>query len=316
MSFTQPILSNTNCNHSHFRSSRRNVFLGLLMVTLLAAVIPTRAMAQTSSAVMTPGTPYLALGDSLAFGYNALIQPPDISQYVGYPTLVSQGTQTTLVNASCPGETSATFIGSSTQYFPGFDCAALIAGNGLFVPYDGARFQQAYAVNFLRAHPETSLITINIGGNDLALLQVNCQAAYPNNQLSATVCQLIGLTNVLSSVNRNLTSIYSQIRATGYRGKIVALNYYTFNYRDALQTSGFASLNTSIALAGIPFGVQVADEFTAFLKASAPFQGDACAAGLLVRLANGACDTHPSPKGRLLLANTILSAIGAPVLPQ
>ena len=41
--------------------------------------------------------------------------------------------------------------------------------------------------------------------------------------------------------------------------------------------------------------------FTAY--AGAAGAGNACAAGLLIKLLNGTCDVHPSPAGEILLAN-------------
>src|SRR5437868_2087225 len=101
---------------------------------------------------------YLALGDSLASGYNPLIQPPDPSKYVGYPLILSNIVNLNLANASCPGETSGTFAGTSTKYLPGFDCTRS-DGNS----------QLGYAVKWLRANRSVGLVTLNIGGNDLAL---------------------------------------------------------------------------------------------------------------------------------------------------
>src|SRR5450755_4190858 len=60
---------------------------------------------------------YLALGDSIAFGYSPLVplSPlPTPSEYTGYPEIVA-GIEHLLqskkeVNAACPGETSGSFI--------------------------------------------------------------------------------------------------------------------------------------------------------------------------------------------------------------
>ncbi|MFY9865939.1 MAG: hypothetical protein WAK58_19155, partial [Trebonia sp.] len=61
---------------------------------------------------------YLALGDSVAFGFvpsNAVPAPNyfDASSFVGYPEDVAQALHIPVVNASCPGETTASF------YIPG-----------------------------------------------------------------------------------------------------------------------------------------------------------------------------------------------------
>ena len=62
---------------------------------------------------------YLALGDSIPFGYNPLIWTPPgppaptanlLSYYHGYPQYVSGFLKLDLWSASCPGETSSSFL--------------------------------------------------------------------------------------------------------------------------------------------------------------------------------------------------------------
>ena len=62
---------------------------------------------------------YLALGDSIAFGMNPLLLPPYTSgipspdKFVGFPEAFADLTNLPakkLANASCPGETSASFL--------------------------------------------------------------------------------------------------------------------------------------------------------------------------------------------------------------
>src|SRR6202040_1386124 len=55
-------------------------------------------------------TRYLALGDSIAFGYNPLVIPVDVDEYVGYPEIVSQIVHRKVANASCFGESSGSFL--------------------------------------------------------------------------------------------------------------------------------------------------------------------------------------------------------------
>ena len=130
-------------------------------------------------------TRYLALGDSLAFGFNPFIDPPDLSQYNGYPNMVSTALHLNVANASCPGETSSSFIAGGAG-LTGYVCGAnpevtVIGANGapvlppsrfncLFLT-NGATSQLQYAMNYLKSNPNPKLVTINIGGNDLAPLQ-------------------------------------------------------------------------------------------------------------------------------------------------
>src|ERR1019366_2633416 len=57
-----------------------------------------------------PANAYLALGDSVPFGFNPFIQLGDLSDYHGYPQFVSPPLTLNLANASCPGETSTSFF--------------------------------------------------------------------------------------------------------------------------------------------------------------------------------------------------------------
>src|SRR4051794_18146202 len=78
-----------------------------------------------SSALLASGPPpnYLALGDSVPFGMNVSLVPPysttlpTTGQFVGFPealaAVMPPFKQSDLLNASCPGETSASFLNTS-----------------------------------------------------------------------------------------------------------------------------------------------------------------------------------------------------------
>ncbi len=66
------------------------------------------------------GSTYLALGDSVTFGFmepNVVPAPnySDASSFVGYPEIVGRLMRIKTVNAACPGETSASFVNPSAQ---------------------------------------------------------------------------------------------------------------------------------------------------------------------------------------------------------
>jgi lysophospholipase L1-like esterase len=243
-------------------------------------------------------TRYLALGDSIPFGYNPTVAV-NLNNYHGYPEFVSDGIHRKVANASCFGETSGSFLSPTA---PDFGCRQWKqAGLPLFVPYSGT--QMEYAINYLSNNPNPMLLTINIGGNDLAVLQVSCKFDL--------MCELAGLPGVLAAYGGNMLTIFSKIRGEAkYQGPIVLLTYYAFNYSDPVQVGAFTALNGIASGIASGFGAKIADGFTAFLTATIPFGGDSCAAGLLVKLPNGTCDTHPSLAGQKLLANTVLEAAG------
>jgi lysophospholipase L1-like esterase len=239
-------------------------------------------------------TRYLALGDSIPFGFNPTV-PVRLSNYHGYPEFVSDGIHRKVANASCFGETSGSFLSLDA---PDLGCHAWkAAGNPLFISYSGT--QMDYAVNYLLNNPNPEFVTINIGGNDLGLLQVEC-----NFDLA---CEFMRLPTVLGTYGQNMLTIFTNLRVTaGYQGPIVLLTYYVFNYTDPVQVGAFTQLNGIASGIATAFGAKIADGFTAFLVASTPFGGDSCAAGLLVKLPDGTCDTHPSLAGQKLLASTVL----------
>jgi lysophospholipase L1-like esterase len=252
---------------------------------------------------------YLALGDSLAFGYNPLVQPPNLAWYIGYPKIVAAVLDLGLANASCPGETTGTFIGASTVYYPGFDCLEMQEQNQLFVPYNGSQNQLDYALAFLNADPSTKLVTIDIGMNDIGILQYNCLTQYSGNPQGILTCEETGLPATLAAIGQNLTAIFSALRATGYKKTIVAVDAFAFNYSDPVQVGALGAYNALVGQVGSQFGVEVADVYPVFEHVAARFGGDTCAAGLLVKLPDGTCDTHPNLAGQVLIASTVLQVI-------
>jgi lysophospholipase L1-like esterase len=248
---------------------------------------------------------YLALGDSVAFGYvppQAVPAPDyfDASSFVGYPEDVAQALHLRVANASCPGETTASFFvpgaqsngcenspGSSVGYRTEFP---------LHVQYSGTQLQ--YALGYLARHRHSiRLVTINIGANDVFLCQ----------ETTADACASTAeIHAVLKKIRANLAIIYALIRGVAqYHGPLVALTYYSLSYSDPTQVAGTKELNSAIASVTEKFGGRIANGFAAFKGPSLAAGGSPCAAGLLIKLPDGTCNVHPSPEGHLLLAQAI-----------
>lgn len=245
---------------------------------------------------------YLALGDSVAFGYTPLGPLGDLSQYYGYPQIVAGNLNRTLANASCFGETSTHFLNLAAE---DLGCAGWRSALPLFVSYSGT--QMDYAVQHLLTHPQTNLVTIDIGINDLGVLLRDCNGDIP--------CAQSGAPAVFLQYQADLVAIYSAIRGTGYTGPIVAVTAYAFNYSDPLVTPAIATLNTILTGVTTAFGGQIADAFTTFGAAALPHGGDVCKTGLLAKLKDPnnqrdhPCDTHPSDKGQKLLAELVMQTL-------
>jgi lysophospholipase L1-like esterase len=238
---------------------------------------------------------YLALGDSVPFGFSPLVDPRVASNFVGYPEDAAPMLKLALTNAACPGQTSQSFISGG----PDNGCFTFRgAGLPLHTAYAGTQLD--FAVSYLRSHPRTKLVTLTLGANDLLLL--------PCAQSTPQVCSPTDLAPVLQAYQRNLTSILKAIRKV-YHRELVALNYYSTDYRNPVVTGSLVALNAVTTKVTHAFHGTTADGFTAFAKAAAGSGGDTCAAGLLIVLPTGGCNIHPSTVGAQLLASTLVSAV-------
>ena len=144
-----------------------------------------------------------------------------------------------------------------------------------------------------------------IGANDLFMLEHTCGGA------SNVSCILAGLPALLTTLQADVTTIYTALRAAGFRGEFVAVSCYSTNYADPVVTTAVAAVNQVLANVTQAFGGTVADGFGTFAAATAPYGGDTCGAGLLIHLTTTTCDVHTSPAGAALLASAFRAAEGA-----
>jgi lysophospholipase L1-like esterase len=285
------------------------VTAAVLAVAFVAVVGAGAASADPVTGSDANGT-YLALGDSVAFGYvppDAVPAPKylDAHSFVGYPEFLAQQLSERVSNASCPGETTASMLvvgaqSNGCENSPGSPVGYRTL-YPLHVQYQGT--QMDYALHYLAAHKHTQLVTIDIGANDAFL----CQETTLDHCSSAA--ELLGVANEIAT---NLGTILHELRdVAGYRGPIVALTYYSLSYSDPVALGGAQFLDSVIANVTTAFGGIVADGLAAFQGPSLAFGGDPCAAGLLIKLPDGTCNIHPSAAGHRLLAAAIAKAIGA-----
>ena len=167
---------------------RKPLFVSYLISCMLFLVAG-RAHAQTY---------YVALGDSLAAGYQPL--PSGGSEvHHGYAEDLAPKLGMTLVNLGCPGETTASMIN-------GGECDIYTSGSQLS---DAEAFLKANASNI-------GLITIDIGVNDV----LSCVNSGGSIDATCVVQQQ-------AQVTANLQTILTAVRnAGGTNLRIVAMNYY------------------------------------------------------------------------------------------
>jgi lysophospholipase L1-like esterase len=213
---------------------------------LIVAVLSVLAIG--ASPVSAGASPYyLALGDSLAAGY----QPdPRYGRDEGYVPRVHRGLSgrrsPTLRNLGCDGATTTT----------------LLSGGGC--TYGGADSQLAAAELLLRRHPHrVRLVTIDIGANDV------------NRCVTGGVIDQPCVLTAIGTVAGNLGEIVRRLRAAAPRVRIIGMTYYNPYHAAWLRgPAGEAVARQSLQLATLlnqvltgvytGAGVRVADVAGAF----------------------------------------------------
>jgi lysophospholipase L1-like esterase len=286
-------------------TSNRGFPVSQLAIKLRAAALAmVMAGAATSASAAPPAesgnSSSLALGDSVVFGYiaadgYAYVNP---SNFVGYPDYVGRDLRLDTANAACPGETSSSFISSTGA---DFGCRGFRANFPLHVSYTSTQLD--FATNFLATHKQTRLVTISLGADDGFLLQESCNGD--------PACIQAGLPQAMATLTSNVNTILRTLRATGFRGVLMVVNYYSVDYTDPEQTGSTMLLNQTLAAVAGANGAVVADAFTEFQSAASTLfaGGKTCKAGLLngnpMDATQMSCDDHPSQSGQQLLADTV-----------
>lgn len=256
---------------------------------------------------VVPGSQYLALGDSVTFGYMepTVVPAPNYANaaaFPGYPEQLGARLRLSVANASCPGETSASLINASApsngcENSPSHKTSDNYRIHPLHVNYKGS--QLAFALSYLHSHHNVRLVTLMIGANDFFLCQETTSDGCASEQ-NATVAK----------VTKNIRTVLSAIRNKAhYNGQLVIVNYYSLNYSVPAVNAESQLLNKVQDNAAKRFGVKIADGFGELEAASAHSGGNTCTAGLLTQLSAGGCGIHPSYAGQALLAQALEKTI-------
>jgi lysophospholipase L1-like esterase len=284
----------------------------LLSVTVAVGMLTASAAARRPAPHPFPvvaGSQYLALGDSVTFGYMEPQVTPapnyhDPAAFPGYPEQLGALLHLRVANAACPGETSASLI---NVHGPSLACENTPQHSDvhyrfnfpLHVSYTGS--QLAYAVAYLHHHHDVRLVSLMIGANDFFRCQVTTSDACARSSEQNAVA---------TALTKNIHTILSAIRRRAhYVGQLVIVNYYALNYASRATAAQAQALDRIQDAAAKPFGVRIADGFGAFKSASAHSSGDPCTAGLLTQLGAGKCGVHPSYAGQALLAAAVEKAV-------
>ena len=219
------------------------------------------------------GNTYLALGDSLAYGYHqaqfneelkakgyveaAKFNDGYVDDFGSALRLFNRRLQ--IVNDGCPGETTETMIHGSGAAGPEY-CAGGPTGTPfpkafLHHSYPGTQLEDAVAI---AGQPGVGTITLDIGANDL-LQFLGSTCGFPatftcsQGQIEAEIGHVVG----------NVGYILGQLRAAAPKAKIVFVSQYN-PYPTVLQPEGTGdatveALNSALKSVAANYGVSFAN---------------------------------------------------------
>lgn len=309
------------------RSRRRG--LGII-VALIALFAVAPAVSQADVVYGGPPTPnkgtYLALGDSLAFGYQAVkvqgcapasCTNPDAVFNTGYvndfQALFSPAYPgVKIVNLGCPGETSDTLIHATNNTTGCTTYPFAIHAN------HPNQTQLQAAVQVLREQgKKVNPVTLDIGANDVLALKNSC-----TNPPLLISCMEAGKDATFATVQANLDETLNTLRAEGGKTKeILVVGLYNplylpilqgFGPVDAAKTDAWANeLNAKMAATAAKYHAKFVDPMPVFNPGSGsnpPVEaGTLCA---LTLMCTPQQDIHASNAGYAQIAGLLETASG------
>jgi lysophospholipase L1-like esterase len=243
---------------------------------------------------------YLALGDSLAFGYSEAkfgeLKPEEnpadydtgyVDDFAKLLKIGDPGLQ--VINDGCPGETTESFIKGPCEYQLAYR---------LHHPYAGGptSSQLSDALAYLQSNPNTNPITLDIGANDaLGVIEHTCD--------KKVECVIKEAPALFAHIAANLGLILTDLRGADPHATIIVLGLYNpFGEKlpggDALT----AQLNEVMSKVASAVGARFADPLPVFNPSGALEEPTIC---LLTNMCKMPEDIHPTDLGYAVLAGLI-----------
>jgi lysophospholipase L1-like esterase len=241
-----------------------------------------------------PQSYYLALGDSIAYGFQpdkakAGARPSDFhTGYVDFfaARLRKLSPKIQVVNYGCPGESSVTFTRGG--------CPALADGIKLHNPFRGSQLKAA--LSFMRAHRgQVSPVTLTLWGNDLLPLSEKGKRA----------------PRAIASFATRLNSILQRLRVAAPTAEIIVTGAWNPEADRLKQAQPlYRSLNAAIARAAAASHIRMANIFAAF-NPPGTFRTQRVRLCALTFFCSKH-DPHPTDAGYRAMADAFMAASGYP----
>ena len=279
----------------------RHLLRAVATVIVLAVTLGTATAATASASpparLAPPKSYYLALGDSIAYGFQttkALAGLPPQAFNTGYADLFAAQLRAWIatINYSCPGESTTTFL---------LPCIWKTSGHALHNDYAGSQLGAALA--FLAGHRgKVSPITLSLNGNDANDFLLTC----PPRDLA---CLQAGAPAAIAAYQARLTAILRQLRAAAPDAEIIVVGAYdpnvgAFAFADPL----FSQLNQAQQAAAAAVRARFSNPFPVFNPQGDPTAETTAICALTLLCSQG--DGHPSDAGYQAVAGIVWAASG------
>jgi lysophospholipase L1-like esterase len=282
------------------RSSRSNCHIAPI-AWLAAIIVIGSAHPAASQIVQGPKQYYLALGDSITYGYQAYKHEaglPPSAYDTGYVDVFADHLREiqpgiTVVNYGCPGESTRSFLKGP--------CFWTEFGEQLHDNFTGRQLDAA--LSFLRAHPgEVSPITLTLWGNNVREFSAACQGD--------AACIENGAVKFIDDLSKDLAKILHALRKEAPDADIILMGSWD-SFIDALDFADplFQLMNASMAAAAAAERVRFADPFPLF-NPQGDVQREVQNLCSLLLLCTPQQDSHPSDVGYRILGDLVWNVSG------
>jgi lysophospholipase L1-like esterase len=286
-------------------NARRKIGTGRAFIALLGCTLLAQTASQSPNRAAHFNPPkryYLALGDSISYGYQdfkAQANAPPSAFNTGYVDVFSAQLRElqpriTTVNYGCPGESTESFVHGG--------CLWTALGRQLHDGYSGSQLDAAVA--FLRAHRgQVSPVTLTIGSNDVRTVLDSCTF----NQQVDLICVQGAAPAFIAELVRRISNIIGQLRSAAPDAEMIVTGAWNpFVAALGFADSLFQGFNASLARAAAANGARFADPFPIFNPQGDPAAEIAALCTLTLLCTNG--DSHPSDAGYRALAAVVFDA--------